>query len=229
MKPKAQTMAQRFGFADPDLTTPKHDAIMMWLDGVMPDIANLTNPGWHIMTQVNYLNPRLNYSPTMPESIQKEAEKRAEKMLAQILVELSLPEKPVPVVRKTWELPIVDRTYTIGFCDMYAQWQFPRITCLFNVTCLAERGHEYDNNREHTWEYAGSAMHKPTHFYADHQAYFEVKPSIPSLGEVIRQVRMYQTYTRGQTTAWWIVSPDTRFKDQIEAQGIKFLAVPASI
>ena len=34
MKPKAQTMAQRFGFMDPELTTPQHDEIMMWLDEV---------------------------------------------------------------------------------------------------------------------------------------------------------------------------------------------------
>jgi len=31
MKPKAQTLSQKFGFMDPDLATPQHDASMMWL------------------------------------------------------------------------------------------------------------------------------------------------------------------------------------------------------
>jgi hypothetical protein len=66
--------------------------------------------------------------------------------------------------------------------------------------------------------------------YKQQRRFYEVKPSIPSLGEVIRQVRMYQTYTnRERYGEWWIVSPDTRFKEQLESQGIKFLAVPSSI
>ena len=30
--PKAQTIQIRFGFKDADITTPKHDEIMFWLD-----------------------------------------------------------------------------------------------------------------------------------------------------------------------------------------------------
>jgi hypothetical protein len=31
-KPNAKTLQERMGFTDPDLKTPGHDAIMMWLD-----------------------------------------------------------------------------------------------------------------------------------------------------------------------------------------------------
>lgn len=31
-RPKGQTLQQRFGFNNSDLTTPKHDEIMLWLD-----------------------------------------------------------------------------------------------------------------------------------------------------------------------------------------------------
>lgn len=39
MEPKAKTMQERFGFSDPDLKTPEHDAIMMWLDGEMEGLS----------------------------------------------------------------------------------------------------------------------------------------------------------------------------------------------
>ena len=32
MKPKASTLSERFGFQDGELSTPKHDEIMMWLN-----------------------------------------------------------------------------------------------------------------------------------------------------------------------------------------------------
>lgn len=228
MKPKAQTMAQRFGFADPDLTTPKHDAIMMWLDGETTNIANLNNPGWSIVAQVNYsLSSTPSYTPRTPDDIAEKAQRHAEKIKPQILAKLALPENPLPLIKNTWELPIVDRTYTIGFCDMYTTWAFPHIVCEFNVVGISNTERAWEI--EHTWEYAGSSVCKPTYFDGGNQAFFEIKPSIPSLGEVIRQIRMYQTYTRGLIDAWWIVSPDIRFKAQIEAQGIKFLEVPAGI
>lgn len=31
-RPKGQTLQQRFGFQDSDLTTPQHDEMMLWLD-----------------------------------------------------------------------------------------------------------------------------------------------------------------------------------------------------
>lgn len=50
--------------------------------------------------------------------------------------------------------------------------------------------------------------------------FFEVKPSVRSAGEVIRQVRLYQKYLRGK---FFIVSPDSRFAPILEEQGIGFL------
>lgn len=38
MEPKAKTIAARFGFQDPELSTPRHDEIMMWLDENLSDV-----------------------------------------------------------------------------------------------------------------------------------------------------------------------------------------------
>jgi hypothetical protein len=56
------------------------------------------------------------------------------------------------------------------------------------------------------------------------QYMFEVKPAIPSLGEVIRQIRMYEQYEMG--AEFYVVSPDARFKAALEAQKIGFLLCP---
>ena len=48
--------------------------------------------------------------------------------------------------------------------------------------------------------------------------FIEVKTEIPVLGELIRQMRAYQTY-QGMFTAYLIVSPDDRHKKILNEQG----------
>lgn len=50
--------------------------------------------------------------------------------------------------------------------------------------------------------------------------FFEVKTIIPSLGELIRQIRLYQNYIAGP---WFVVCKDNRFEDQLGSQGIGFI------
>jgi hypothetical protein len=56
--------------------------------------------------------------------------------------------------------------------------------------------------------------------YTQHKVFFEVKTTIPSLGELIRQIRMYQEYENG---IWVVVSPDDTHSSRLEKQGIKFI------
>ena len=48
----------------------------------------------------------------------------------------------------------------------------------------------------------------------------EVKPAIRSLGEVIRQIRMYQAHCSGK---YYVCCPDDRFKSALASQGIGFI------
>ena len=157
MKPKAQTMSQKFGFMDPDLTTPNHDAIMLWLDGEMENIVKRYHPQeWEWNASINYQNIAFPYSK-VTDDIREEVQKRMQSMREQIAVELSLENSPAPIINKVWESPIVDRTYTIGFCDMRVYWKFPAVNCRFNVTTSAIENKVTTQILEGDtkWEYVG--------------------------------------------------------------------------
>jgi len=228
---RAQTMQQKFGFQDKELSTPKHDELMLWLDlwidnhlsdllmwrtyqvyrwkgeipgdaikkeTVAPSDAHMSSWKEVYSAKRNQWGGRLvgedgGYQICDYEYVRKSDWERVDQ-------EIDIVPPPFPIIKpslKKWECPIVDRTYTVGFCDMRVSYTKP--TLLYHA----------DLNRFQI----GSGGDEG-------RLYFEVKPSIPSLGEVIRQVRMYQTYTDGK---WFIVSPDARFKSQIEAQGIGFI------
>lgn len=190
---RPQTIAQRFGFQDPDLSSPKHDKLIIWLDREMTTIVDeiLERP------DRKYYANQYSTFPLSPKELEKyditnigEYPDRDEEKLQ---------------IKKVWEYPILNGSYTVGFCDMCvraaAVWKGKDI--VFNY-----------NNR----------IEKADDVHYEASFYFEVKPTIPSLGELIRQIRMYQNYT--QEGKWFVVSPDTRFKSLIEAQGIGFIEAP---
>lgn len=209
MKPKAQTMAQRFGFMDPELTTPQHDEIMMWLDETVTEMNAEKIYGNHPGFKWGWTDIDKARDAGLPQLLKEE----------KIIVD---PSVPISVVAsKVWESPIVDRTFTIGFADMRVTY----CLCRLHTDPIIKRMENIESNTEDVFPiYITESVPESWNPLI---RYFEVKPSIPSLGEVIRQVRMYQTYTVG--AEWWVVSPDTRFKEQLELQGIKFLVVPSSI
>lgn len=49
---------------------------------------------------------------------------------------------------------------------------------------------------------------------------FEVKPTIVSLGALVRQINKYKTYTKG---VYVVVSPDATYEEQLANQNIRFL------
>lgn len=193
---KSQTLQQRFGFQDTELSTPKHDELMLWLDAwVDTNLPSLFIQQYdEVLIEKRDSYNRCEIDPMHIEEFYLRFGQHEE----------SIPKIIVNLKRKRWEHPIVDRSYTIGFADMLV---------------LAE-------GYWHPLCYSMETKNLSLVYYHDARLYFEVKPTIPSLGEVIRQVRMYQTYTTGGSyVRWHIVSPDTRFKSQIEAQGIGFVEV----
>jgi len=56
---------------------------------------------------------------------------------------------------------------------------------------------------------------------SDRQIFIEVKTEIPNLGELIRQMRTYQTYA-DRNTHYLIVSPDDRHTNKLKEQGFYF-------
>lgn len=94
---------------------------------------------------------------------------------------------------KIWEFPILNNKFIVGFVDL-------------KVDCTKPVLEFYKGKLEVTKEFD--------------TIFFEIKSEIKSLGELIRQIRMYQTYTKGK---WFVVSPDAKFSSQLEKQGIGFI------
>jgi hypothetical protein len=52
--------------------------------------------------------------------------------------------------------------------------------------------------------------------------YIEIKTTVPSLGELIRQMRAYQSYTDIKSSSYVVVSPDDRHTKILTEQGFYF-------
>lgn len=260
---RATTLQQRFGFQDPELTTPKHDAIMLWLDAEMDSIIN----PWYIDTeplkwadQGAKLRARALEAMAKAVAESEEKTKAASETLSRFVSESSsrsdgkvapgaeffesrfesarkqreslkaamdcplVPEWPGITVSKTWEQPVMNGKFMVGFVDMAVLAENPYL-------CLCNRSNGYPRD---PWEFSVAAWERDpmgdgaplwTTRSLQRSFLFEVKPSISSLGEVIRQIRMYEAYEENAT--FLVVCPDSRFQSPLAAQGIGFVQCPS--
>ena len=105
---------------------------------------------------------------------------------------------PFKISQNKWEHQVMYETKTykvvVGFIDIMAE-----IDGTFNFTHV---GKVFSEN-------------------VKRQVFIEVKTEIPSLGELIRQMRTYQSY-QGEMTSYLIVSPDDRHQKILLEQGFYF-------
>lgn len=107
---------------------------------------------------------------------------------------------PVEKIKTKWEYPIIDQKGRSGFIIGFIDMAVQFVEIL-------------------EWEGKTCLEQK--------NALFEVKTKIPSLGELFRQLNMYKQYADGKKIV--VVSPDTRFKKQIENQGFMFIESPNNL
>jgi hypothetical protein len=239
-KPPA-TLQERFGFKDPELTTPKHDEIMLWLDGQMQAMVDaLYNaPALAHDWEEHGEDLENSWLPGMEAEIEKARNHRwlkdADKAALVAALEARktgpgpAPKWPGIRVKKIWEYPLrTERGFLIGFIDMKVEVYVPHLFYLGNTVNNDNfRASAWSGSNNYTWmlTHAESGPpHVPKWRFLqgeDHQLYFEVKPSIPSLGELLRQIRSY-----GINQNFYVVSPDDRFREQIEAQRVGFIKYP---
>lgn len=247
MKPRAKTIQERFGLSDPDLSTPKHDEIILWLNANIESIvAELLPEDWTEAERKSHereLNDarsvwleRLKAGTVTAQDQghpvrllnadiehfrlggnrdkENEARRRLEEHLQSIAQRwpdpgLPPPRPPCTVVARKLEVPIMDRNYAVGFIDFWA---------------VIRKPYAYLSGVEERRAFAP----RWTVATADSDLLFEVKTSIPSLGELIRQVNHYRAY-RQPNQSFYVVSPDDRFRPTIEAQGIGFIKYPEAV
>lgn len=179
MQPKARTLQERMGFRDDELSTPRHDEIMMWLDENVLKTLSLEGPWKYKSGEVDSLRERCG-----------------------IPIPGDPPEREINV-KRIWERPVTSGSngFSIGFVDMEViGTEFRLDFSEMNGIC------RWDRNLTSTRIFSHM---------------IEVKPSIRSLGEVIRQVRFYEVYCPG--SKFYICCPDNRFEKHLAAQGIGFI------
>lgn len=236
MKPKAKTLQERFGFHDEELRTPKHDEMMLWLDANIDSVAaDLFHVDWTDKARKQQENDIAKARGTWIENLKigagltEEEEKQVRLLVAEIK-HWSLQNNPEkqrgftdtlntyleaiaqgfrdpgrapmrPTCKATerrWEYPIMDGRITVGFADYFAKVE--TFDASLDGPLNAPR-----------WVLRRERVN----------LFFEVKPEIRSLGELMRQLNHYRVYTyEGQ---FFVVSPDDRFRSTLESQGIGFV------
>ncbi len=201
--PKAKTLQQRFGFMDKELSTPQHDNIMIWLDGYVNNE----------MFKPEKIKIGRYIDDTFAEQAREELEHFVRSEGNCKMPEIWPDSFSVPNIKAEWEKPITSgrNKYIIGFVDMVVSfWQTDRYA-------LVKKNDVYENS---TWSYQAEWDSINSHSTCA----FEVKPSIRSVGEVLRQINMYKINFGAR---YYIVCPDDRFKSILESQDVGFIKCPS--
>lgn len=244
-KPRAQTLQQRFGFQDDDLLTPAHDQIMIDVDANLDRIisAQFFIPTWPTKTiakwtsffdaarqdtliklEKDILRLRADLAARESESDywlqwttqQLDAAQQKYDSFSAWEGLTTPPKKPdLEIIDSIWEHPVQSKTqYIIGFVDLQTIWTDYELT----VSWKGSKHHNpngiqvtiLDNETMPIWYISDKLL----------TLNIEVKTTIPSVGELLRQIRMYKVHLPGR---YMIISPDDRFRDQIQAQGLYFV------
>ncbi len=202
--PKAQTLQQHFGFQDKDLTTPKHDEIMMWLIDNIEKI--LYSPSWQDRLKRLW---EIKFEEVCSFIKHSGGENIYQQIYPQLIQQAPKPDTiAIEKISRQWEYPIVDKNaksntrYVIGFIDLHVSFKIKEPSASYGNT----------GNSIKDWDY-GTCL-------KDILINFEVKTNIPSLGELLRQINLYKTYNNNKFV---VVSPDDRFQSQLQSQGVGFL------
>jgi len=127
------------------------------------------------------------------------------------------------VTAKIWELPVTTQSnnylnssskYTVGFIDMaihFILYSNPFVKGFFEDTSSDLSSFKFKDLREKIYIDFCSQQHT---------IYIEVKTEINSLGELIRQIRHYKEYLPG---TYYVLCPDDKYADTLEAQKIGFI------
>ena len=223
-KKDPQTLQAKFGFADTDLKTPLHDKIMVWLDeNIETAIAQMSKSPRQRVYCPEYIEKRVSDTVAQLRNKQPGQVRRIKELAEMAPAHFSAWE----VEGIKWEQPIMSGKYTVGFFDLVAT--------LKTKPCLELSGHTNyrAGYRDLIDELYGDAGFDTVYNETTRVA-FEIKTTIPSLGELIRQIQFYRSYEPELSDNYWahkwvyaVVSPDARWQKQLESQDIHFVRYPS--
>ncbi|WP_295427010.1 hypothetical protein [uncultured Thiodictyon sp.] len=123
--------------------------------------------------------------------------------------------KPMQILQKKWEQPITSGKFIVGFLDMYVE------ASTMDISFIGNQNHSVADSSIELLEVPCWTL---SHRQAFHLS-FEVKTTIPNLGELLRQIRLYQQYTR-PGMHYVVVSPDDADSALLKDQGILLYRCP---
>lgn len=227
-KPKAKTLIERMGFNDPELTTPAHDEMFIVCMSSAQRIVDLVIESrarfarWRQMKRC-LAKHELVYIP----SVEQESKTNKSDVFKALSSLLYSPVRVVP------EKPIVARNdFIIGFIDMLIGAKAKTDPETRFADIFQE---EYINNSDYSH---GSRSTTPVlrsqfsldgiydnhldafeHFLTEFTILVEIKPSIRSVGELIRQMQTYRQFG-GENTIYVVISRTKAFKDVLAQANI---------
>lgn len=244
--PKAKTLIERLGFNDPELTTPAHDEMFIVCMGSVQRIIDLVIASderfddYKIMrSQVDDNSLRYaghNFTPPISECAASEYAAKYKRYGECDLTcedvwnapESGCIQSDCPILKETVskmadivksmvyvpittipEKPIVTRNdFIIGFIDMFIEMGFK----------FPEGQRQQEKMLKSTW----TSSDEPLSIAATVNILIEIKPSIRSVGELIRQIQTYREFREGNTV-YVVISKTTAFKDILAQSDIILL------
>ena len=237
---------QSFGFPDEDLKNSLHDQIVLWLKRNAAEICRQLI-GWTgtwnpqlieskrqlaaatVAERLNLLRESLTKEESRLQAIKrcKDSFHMGPNLEAELTFLNSwngLGEPPAPKldVRCELERPIPRRLYEatniVGYVDVVLSVSALRLTA--GIAPSDDYGRPYlgvDARRYADWNA----------YWSDFRSFaFEVKTTIRSLGELIRQLKAYRAYLK---VPFYAVSPDSGFAKDITDEGFGFIKYPDAI
>lgn len=209
---------------DRQLSTPEHDELVLELLNPVNHIPFLKCIGYNTECNASVSNKECNVVGEIDNDTKRLLIERANQNLAVKINNMALPrvKTEVPVVSgyNNFVIGYIDVTYNVPVEDYY-KIKSNDITHI-NGARLNISGTVYfknDSFKHINSNHKGDTAYKLINI--------EVKPYVESFGETMRQLNTYRLHFMkdGDYTAEFVIfSPDTRFKEAFEAQGIKFVS-----
>jgi len=202
-------MSRKQDFTDPNLKTPAHDAIMIWLH---ENAASVVDQVFGIQAMIERANNAV--LDAMALDGMAPVAGKVQELLAPHEISANC----------VWEHPVKFSgrdCYIDMLIDVVARFPYAELNEREELVTPSDATYSWQKTLVTKREPV--AILRPVEF----RLACEVKPVIRSVGELIRQLRQYESYHKPIIDSLVaVVSPDDRFKAIIESQGFAFIKAP---
>jgi hypothetical protein len=228
-KNRLKTHEQLWKLEDGELSTPKHDELVLHLLNNKNAIKFLKLLGHTDNWQYSYsptifLESGKLYDGLMTEEKKEEHENfltnlkiKAIEQARELVYSIDVPELE-PLIDCEVPIQTGNNNFIIGYIDL--RFKIKNYFGLETECFFETFEYELPGTQIKLIYKAYCKINAHNNSLGNEIINIEVKPKIRSFGETLRQINTYKTYSDG---IYIIYSPDTRFKAAFETQGIKII------